>query len=275
MSLQGWKKHLAKLKISEEQLRAQGQIWPPADPKVYVLYSPPMMQPSSSELDGWVKRPKEYKDYEKSKFQARLDDYSRLGDVQRERVAYFRSRGSDSTILDPLSNRVFVSVNSDHVPSFFNLKKDGPKKIKHITGIRAFDGAADYYIASKDWREAIERVEPGVHQFFAVEFRCESGRIIRDYSFFHCLTQVSALDRESSGYRRDVGADGATVVWYPPTSTSGPIKPVVDAGPIAGLHFWNEERLSLNCVSKQMAEALEPLLPSGIVMWPVGLTPNT
>jgi hypothetical protein len=250
--------------------------WPPAEPEVFMITTPPGKDEPSNEVGNWMKWSKDQKVIENELFRARHLIWCETAEFKENAIAS-RGKASFSTLSDPLATTCFdrIRLPSELIPTHASLKKDGPKSIKHCTYIRAFDGRASYLLMSKEWRDAIEDVEPGVHQFFPYQFRCESGRIIDGYYLFHNFAVMSALDGAASGFTRMIAIDGVTPYWTaPPTRITRGIAPVMYRDQVSGHHYWYDKTVGLYCVSRALGRLVYKLLPKNVVLWPISLTPR-
>ena len=121
--------------------------------------------------------------------------------------------------------------------------------------LRATEGA--YVFISKKWKEALEILEPGVHEFFSheVEF-CDYT--MGEHFIFRDCQKFEVVDRERSlgpgGVKRF--PTGELVIIGPPGQL------VLTRSLVAGRHWMRQRGLASPVISKAFALRILPLLPS-------------
>lgn len=137
-----------------------------------------------------------------------------------------------------------------------------PKRARLMTERKALPhlvGFCSLWGVSEDFRECIEELEPGVHEFREVEvLRKDRSAFDKRYYAMNVRQIVKdAIDWDRTT-ARSTEAHGIRTLLQPKSELSGRVIAIAKA-PIAGLHFWiPEETFSGTCLG--VSDALHDML---------------
>ncbi|NBB24390.1 hypothetical protein GVM20_04535 [Porphyrobacter sp. SLTP] len=169
----------------------------------------------------------------------------------------------------------FIEAPSDGLPKIGPAKAgvpvDGSDLPKKITWIDKpayppadFDKCGQFNVSERA-RAVIETVEPGVHQFFPVDYFTRKGEAIGTrYWLYICNRRDAIHPTRSNMILNKFGeycppSDGVRKGWEIPdhVDVNAPPKFVVDGAKIAGVHLWREVRAEgLPLISDRMHQAI-------------------
>lgn len=184
----------------------------------------------------------------------------------------------------PLFDDAKVPYEAAWLPEVTNFKRSIPKKLSHTD--RAIDPAIyldlrkmdtrfafpfGYKVVSKEWKLAIEYVEPGVHEFFPHQLRFADG-VISDRFIFRDRRQLEFIDMDNS-----MIGGGVQIIGSVPGKPRYRIRDFKRKGLVAkrklvaGHHWLKQVDFGETFVSRKLAERLFPLLPPSTWFEPVVL----
>lgn len=148
-----------------------------------------------------------------------------------------------------------------------------PSELAHIDAIvdQRVEGQLTVYcdIVSAAWREAIEGVEPGIHQFIPHALRF-ADRVIADRFIFRCGTLLDDAPRYV--HVEEVNNAWDDVVGYRIAVNGSFDVPTLEGAQVAGRHIVASADRFVHYVSRALAERLLPLLPAGTALLPIRLS---
>lgn len=167
-----------------------------------------------------------------------------------------------------------VTIDAADIRPFSVFKCPLPKTVPNYLWIPKDHDAHGYVsivVVSKEWRDVLEYLEPGKHQFFPHELRFADGSAVSRYVFYH-RSRIVAIDFVASKFQEAVTLDGTQHYWL-----SGPDWTFDDLrlvrSQLEGLHFFvpipkggPEER---EFYSPAAAAMLQSLLPSRCYFTPI------
>ena len=132
-----------------------------------------------------------------------------------------------------------------------------PKTIRWLSSRKLQDFESSWISAVSDrFRELIEDLEPGVHQFEPVQFVSKDGRDLGHRWFWQICNRLDSVNREYTNWFLRDGQG----FWTPPSLSSirqEDRKLVFDAATIGNAHFWHDMHLlSTNLCSDTAKEIL-------------------
>lgn len=116
-----------------------------------------------------------------------------------------------------------VAVDLTHVPTKVLFKSNGYE----LPGILQ---CSNWFVVSSEFRQVVEGLEPGKHQFSAVELVDEAGMHVADYFWFNPCARIDSMDREHTTFSMS-----KTGVWEPHKSSG---KYVISLKQIMGAQIW-------------------------------------
>lgn len=96
--------------------------------------------------------------------------------------------------------------------------------------------AHSIFLVSEGFRNVVEELEPGVHQFSPVELLWEDGSHAASFHWFYPCARVDGMDRVQTTHELDDKAQ----LWVPKPGG----KYVVSLEQVAGHHIWFDPRLA-------------------------------
>jgi len=142
-------------------------------------------------------------------------------------------------------------IRTEHMPRVWKRR---PSKNPIRDVMSAYKGAL---FVSPAFRELVERLEPGVHQFLPVRLETR-GKTVAEMFYFVVCQRLDALDRNACVPPLEEGQR----VW------SGVSKPgdklVLDGRRIAGRHVWHDVHNSSRFMSKALRDACDAAGLEGI-----------
>lgn len=154
-------------------------------------------------------------------------------------------------------------VSAEHMPTRFRW--EGPRR-KRIPDYLIMNGMLG---VSKDFKDAVESLEPGKHQFFPVILEWRNGEPACDMFVFICTTTLYSVHEEKS--------------TVPPVNPENP-KSILDiagskdlrlflsARNIGGHHIWRDAQLvGVPLVSEKLAHILQSEKMIGIRLDPIAV----
>ena len=142
-------------------------------------------------------------------------------------------------------------IRTEHMPTVWKRR---PTKNPLCDVMSAYKGAL---LVSAAFREIVERLEPGVHQFLPVRIET-SGRTVAEMFYFVVCRRLDALDAEACVPKLE---DGQRV--FPGARKPGE-KRVFDGRRIAGCHVWHDARTLGRFISHEFRDACEAARLEGI-----------
>lgn len=147
------------------------------------------------------------------------------------------------------------ALKAEHVPTKFLW--GGPKNRK-LPDVLYGRGVVIVSVRVKD---IMERFEPGVHQYFAVDIIYKSNKELAEKMFFlNICSRLDSVDRELSTCKMSEG----DIMWQPETGYW-----VFDLAKIGAHHFWHDQHLFKGwMVSDVLKQAFEGASIKGFVYNP-------
>lgn len=133
------------------------------------------------------------------------------------------------------------AIRGDHLST--KVQKNGPKReVPDVEFLRML-------CVSERFKKAIERFEPDIHQFFAVDVLWEDGELAAKSFFFNVCTRLDSVNRQLTTvpFNR---------FWQ--TADNARARLVIDSSAIGSRHIWCDKYLLFNpLVSDALAESLQ------------------
>lgn len=197
--------------------------------------------------------------------------------IRKTQLKYPHWRPGDSNPLGLDGVHTVRLASSELSPETF-FDRDAPCEISHFEtvpvlgfNLRHNSSNVDGFICvSPQWAEAVEFVEPGIHEFHPFKIKFKNG-ISFDRFLFRPMHATSAINFELSNV-----TDEAAILFR---DQAGPVPRITLFGAtVSGKHWvqqWRSEHgpafYHLFFVSQKLGQKLVPLLPSRVVLQPVAL----
>lgn len=160
-----------------------------------------------------------------------------------------------------------IQYSSDHLGRPFP-EDLFPRQVRLTKGKKLFDynyiqgGLA----VSQAFRNAVELIEPGVHQFFPVEILLKDRTFYKDPIYFlNIATSVEAINPDLGGFNKS-GFSSDDTDWFRWVPASGKAEFLaVYKNKIAGRALWKDKRFggTYNFASDALLEQLRKTAPNG------------
>ncbi|WP_339860789.1 imm11 family protein [Paremcibacter congregatus] len=138
-------------------------------------------------------------------------------------------------------------VDPTYVPT--RLKRGGPSPSKQpLLEIGSFNAGG--LLVSEQFKEILEGLEPGVHQFFPMEIE-QRGKYLGKRYLFVIGNRLDSLNRAHSIPKTDPGT------LFSHLTSLGEIKKVFDKKSIADHHAWHDKYCRGRYVSDELVAALK------------------
>jgi hypothetical protein len=203
------------------------------------------------------------------------------GEASEETQRIYQGRCALMRILDPTlpeanlwKSEFAVPGELVHTRSWFNTRK--PARLHHYESVLCFSQKAvlghpdpydSYNVVSTRWKQAIEDLDPGVHEFFPHAFKFKDGEEPGRFVFRSRIQVKDCLHPGGRPYQKD---NPFTLYWKDDKSTH--VNARIDRKRI-GEHHWIEcithNDAKLMVVSGALAFRLAPLVPDDMYLWPL------
>ena len=168
------------------------------------------------------------------------------GDIRKiEYVDTTRDRSSCGGGFKPGDLNLGRAIKSDHLPT--RIKREAKK-----FGIPDVVWALGMYFVNDKFKDVVERLELGVHQYFPMEMLWKDGTPAQEMYLFNICNRLDTVDREATTAEL---ADGR--MWLPETG-----KIVFSERRIDNHHIWIDKHIY---AGTYMSDALHDALMEGSV----------
>lgn len=249
--------------------------WPPENPEFYAIMPYSVNSEVGSAIHGW-QRPIKGNSEEERLFEKRQNEYFKnLEKNSDEKLNVLKLGPMGADPLDRfIPPRPVHIISSEFIPQKGYFRKTLPDRSWHDTTVQISEHQFARLV-SEEWKEAIESVEPGLHQFFPYEIICDDGRRYKKF-IFYVRSRVESINYEASGFYRQINR--YTEEWWWNDSyhyaDSEDKKYVLLTDKVKGLHFWRDTRKNIDFISAELAEKLGPHMNKWYRPFAVGLTPS-
>ena len=122
-----------------------------------------------------------------------------------------------------------------------------------------YEGAYIGSSVSDRFRDLIEEIEPGVHQFEPIRFVAKDGKVLEDRWFWQLCNRIDGMHAELTNWQL------GPRTWRPPSKprTEEP-RMVFDSGKISGAHFWHDKHAKGTFVSNAAKERIDTAGVTGV-----------
>ena len=142
------------------------------------------------------------------------------------------------------------AVKTEHIPT--RVVRQDPKKF-----IPDVDWGVGMFFVNDKFKDVVERLEPGVHQFVPMEMLWPDGTLAQKMYFFHVCNRLDTVDRELS----TVKLSKTGRVWEPKGEM------IFNLDQIGDHHIWVDQHTYAPggfFISDVMRDALEEAGVTGI-----------
>lgn len=223
-----------------------GDFWPMGEPEGVIRLDKPFE-------DLWNARLKDHYIAQTSEGRRALID---IDEESNGSYAYFVS----SKFNDELGTRPepdlppLTPIKPHEVPQFYQTQK-GYKTLGSYIELSGLSCAVDETL-----KNIIERLEPGVHQFFPIEIRMTRGKIYPSQYYILVIGQYFdsfSPEESKKGSLSDYGPDYPNE-YKPPHSKADVTGRALSKAKFGKAHLWRERRIRglLTCLSDELVAAI-------------------
>lgn len=174
-------------------------------------------------------------------------------------------RTGDFDLYTKWRSKMFIELGGRHASGLRRPIEQFPEQIRFTKGKKVFDfnGYTEGGITvSKRLKDAIEDMEPGVHQFVPVELFYKDGSPYPEpLWYFNACTEIDTISPDLGGVRQDTVGGPQGYVWT--IRSLGDDKLAVRKDAVAGRaawadrHYYNATFFSDALVERMKAEKME------------------
>ena len=164
-----------------------------------------------------------------------------------------------------------AEIGPDLVPPVSAFRVKRPKSVAHHEWHNSYSYklSSHFWAVSPAWKAAIERLEPGMHQFFPHTLRFSDGALTGGF----IMRQRQQVEMPERFFQTELVQDQLDrVTGYRMMVDGKPGRITLERALVAGRHFLRQTGGSRYFVSRELAEMLYPLLPAQTCFMPVDVS---